>query len=55
MERVCRLQANFNKCNYLGSNQKCNAPHNDCGMLIKDNVEQKKYVRKEKWFEKYYR
>ena len=55
LERICKLQASLNRCQYLGENQKCDAPHDSCGMLIKNDSKQKPYVHKEKWFEKYYR
>lgn len=52
------LKADINQCQYFDGVRLCNAPHTKCGMLIKLIEEEKskdKYVRKERWYEKYYR
>lgn len=57
LEKICILKADLSKCQYLGENQRCNAPHSKCGMLVKlaDEPKQALYVRKPRWFEKYYK
>ena len=57
MNRVCKLSSELNRCSYLGKEQKCNAPHSNCGMLVKTEEEVKsrsKYIRQPRWYEKYY-
>lgn len=57
MEKICILKGDLNKCEYLGSEQRCNAPHSQCDMCVKldcqEQVTPKGYVRQERWFEKY--
>lgn len=57
MEWICLLKSDVNQCQYLGENQKCNAPDSKCGMLVKlkaDEPEKDPYVRQPRWYEKYY-
>lgn len=59
MEKICLLKGDLNRCEYLGVEQKCNAPHSQCGMVVKLNCQEqetpKGYVRQERWYEKYHK
>lgn len=58
MEKICILKGDLNKCEYLGADQKCNAPHSSCGMCVKLDCQEQEtprvYVRQERWYERYY-
>ena len=57
MERVCMLKSEIRKCQYMVEGNRCNAPNNKCGMLVKlDMVKEEKrpYTRQTRWYEKYY-
>lgn len=58
MDKVCLLKGELNHCEYLGEEQKCNAPHTQCGMLVKLDYKEviypRGYVRQPRWYEKYY-
>lgn len=52
----CALQKELNKCIYLSDNSECIKPQpNPCGMLEKPPVRKNTYIRKERWYEKYYK
>lgn len=59
MEKICLLKSEFNHCEYLGEEQRCEASHSQCGMCIKLDYKEpdttKEYVRQERWYEKYYK
>ena len=57
MTGQCILAPDINNCQYyVPECAGCNAPHDTCGMLAKDEAgtKQKGYVRKPRWYEKYY-
>jgi hypothetical protein len=56
MDKVCLLKAEFNKCPYIGADQKCNST-SSCSMMAKLNCQEDKdkYVRQSRWYEKYNR
>lgn len=54
---VCTLDKTINHCPYFDGNERCtnNGTGTKCGMLrIVEDVD-KKYIRKERWYEKYYK
>lgn len=52
----CALPKELNTCIYLSDNSEClKKPPNPCGMLEKPPVPKNTYVRKERWYEKYYK
>lgn len=58
MERVCALSPDINKCSDYDGNGHCLSETDGCGMLrLMDKKEEPKseYVRKPRWFEKYYK
>ena len=55
MEYFCTLDRNLNNCPHFDGNNHCTNPETKCGMLrIQDNTK-KNYIRKERWYEKYYK
>lgn len=58
LEKVCLIDPKYNECPYKGEGRECNATDTKCGMLIKLDVQpeqnKEKYVRKPRWYEKYY-
>lgn len=57
MERICLLRAEYNQCPFIRDDQRCGSS-TACGMLAKLDDRKKgsnKYVRKSRWYEKYYK
>lgn len=55
IEYICTLDKSINCCSHFDGNLYCNNTETKCGMLrIQDNSK-KNHVRKEKWFDKYYK
>lgn len=52
---ICTLAKDINKCAYFDGIQHCNNPESKCGMRHTNNQTEKGYVRKDRWFEKYYK
>ena len=57
IKKKCALPPEINNCHYFTGKDDCLAPHDNCGMLDKhpDATEPTGYVRKERWYEKYYK
>ncbi len=57
MSHICLLDSSINKCKYFDKScDGCNAPNDKCGMLKTAEYEaKKKYERKTRWYEEYYR
>lgn len=59
MKKICLIDAEYNTCKYLASDQQCTASGNDCSMYeiagSGDRLPQGTYIRKERWYEKYYK
>lgn len=53
-EYICTLSKELNNCPYFDGTQHCKSPETSCGMLRIQEAD-KKYVRKERWYEKYYK
>ena len=53
-ERICTLSKNLNNCPHFDGEQHCTSPATTCGML-RIQEEEAKYVRKDRWYEKYYK
>lgn len=51
---ICTLDKEYNECPLFDGKGFCSAPNRSCGML-RIQEEPKKYVRKERWYEKYYK
>ena len=54
--RVCTLDADINKCIYFKNGKYCDARDTKCGMMgDEENKLKYRYVRKTRWYEKYYK
>ena len=52
---ICILDEKLNKCPNYTENSQCSNPSLNCGMLRIEQTNQAKYIRKERWYEKYYK
>ena len=50
---LCTLDREYNECPFFDGQQFCTNPSKACGMLRKQEKPEK-YVRKARWYEKYY-
>ena len=57
IDKKCALPPEINNCQYFSGKDGCLATHSGCGMLKKyeEEPEPKGYVRKERWYERYYK